>query len=61
MVGQSDRRTAWAGGLADGGPEYSMPARPDLNLNAQLALSARGRPGPPVNDQADYSERVERQ
>jgi hypothetical protein len=36
------------------------PARPDSNLNAQLAPTARGRSGPHVNSAAlaDCSERV---
>jgi hypothetical protein len=38
-----------------------MPPRPESNLNAQQAPTARGRPGPPVNGPADCqcSERVE--
>ncbi len=55
QVGRSDRPgTDGSGGWpADGGPEYSMPALPDSNLNLmmpQLASTAqaRGRPGPPV-------------
>jgi hypothetical protein len=36
-----------------------MPPQPDSNLNAQLASTARGRPGPPVNGTADCSERVD--
>ncbi len=38
MVGQPETDGS-AGRPADGGLEYSMPARPDSNLNARVALT----------------------
>jgi hypothetical protein len=50
-VGRTNGRLAESGGRpADGGPENSMPARPDSNLNLNPLRSRPGgpRPGPPV-------------